>query len=226
MPEIAVPESSYPALRSLTDLTPEEFSTLLSAITNAQPAARSDVFLDHVCARAPRIKSSTVREIVRELFSLISVKESFDMSDVEFADSLAKSTLGDQSRNLRFEEADKALLKERLIKLLALKSSLGMTAKTLDLLTDAQHLFYSSKILRDVRPAFNEEGSVAEGAIILHNLRIYYGDSEYQRNFFVTLDANDLQQLRKVISRAEQKAEVLKAVLKRADIRFLDVQEK
>ena len=68
--------------------------------------------------RAPRIKSSTVREIVRELFSLISVKESFDMSDVEFADSLAKSTLGDQSRNLRFEEADKALLKERLIKLL------------------------------------------------------------------------------------------------------------
>ena len=176
--------------------------------------------------RAPRIKSSTVREIVRELFSLISVKESFDMSDVEFADSLAKSTLGDQSRNLRFEEADKALLKERLIKLLALKSSLGMTAKTLDLLTDAQHLFYSSKILTDVRPVFNEEGSVAEGAIILHNLRIYYGDSEDQRNFFVTLDANDLQQLRKVISRAEQKAEVLKAVLKRADIRFLDVQEK
>ena len=223
MPEITIPESAYPAIRSLSQLSAEDFKTLLKALEQAKPAAAPHLFWKHVAKLAPTITPSTIEIIVNELFAMHLALEGVPISTEQFAKNLSDDVFSEQK--LPIDEADRDILKDRLTKLFELKASLGLTAKALDILTDAQHLFYTAKILTDIRPVFNEEGKVIEAAVIVHNLLIHYGDAGDHKNFFVHMDTDDIKQLRAVLDRADQKAKALQALLQRSEVSYLDVEE-
>jgi uncharacterized protein (DUF1778 family) len=225
MPEITIPESAYPAIQSLAHLSEEDFRAFLSALERAKPAATPNLFSKHVAEHAPQINSSTIKMIVNELFSMNYAFGDVDISTAEIAQSVAEAAFSEQSEEFPIDETDRDILKDRLEKLFALKASLGLTSKAVGLLTDAEHLFFTAKILTDVRPIFNEEGDVVEATVILHNLVLHYGESGDHRDFVVTLDTNDIKALREVLDRADNKAKALKSLLKRSDISYLDLEE-
>src|ERR1700687_3422193 len=225
MPEITIPESAYPAIQSLAHLSVEDFKTLLKALEQAKPAAAPHLFWKHVAKLAPTISPSTIKIIVNELFSMHLALENLDISTEEFSKSVSDAVFSEQSEEFPIDEADRDILKDRLTKLFELKASLRLTAKASDISTDAQHLFYTAKILTDIRPVFDEEGTVIEAAVIIHNLLIHYGDANDHKNFVVTLDANDVNELRSVLDRADAKAKALQSLLKRAEVSYLDVEE-
>ena len=223
MPEITIPESAYPAIRSLSQLSAEDFKTLLKALEQAKPAAAPHLFWKHVAKLATTISPSIIEIIVDELFAMHLALEVAPISTEQFAKKLSDDVFSEQK--LPIDETDRDILKDRLTKLFELKASLGLTAKALDILTDAQHLFYTAKILTDIRPVFNEEGKVIEAAVIVHNLLIHYGDAGDHKNFFVNMDTDDIKQLRAVLDRADQKAKTLQALLQRSEVSYLDVEE-
>lgn len=225
MPEITIPKSSYPAIQSLAHLSSEDFKTFLRALERAKPAAAPDLFWKHVAEHAPAISTSTIKMIVNELFSMNYSVDYLDISTEEFAKSVADAAFAEESDELTINEADRDILKDRLTKLFELKTSLGLTAKALDISTDAQHLFYTAKVLTDIRPIFDEEGKVIEAAVIVHNLMIHYGDAGDHKNFFVHLDTNDVKELRAVLDRADEKAKALRSLLQRSEVSYLDVEE-
>lgn len=225
MSDITIPESARPAIHGLAQMSSEDFASFLKALERAKPAAGPDIFWKHVAEHAPKINTSTVKMIVNELFSMNYALEKWDISPKEFAESIADAALSEQSEEFPINEADKDILRDRLEKLFALKATLGLTAKALDILTDAQHLFYSAKILTDARPVFNEAGTAIEAAVIIHNLMIHYGDASDHKNFFVNLDTNDIKELRDVLDRAEEKAKTIRALLHRSEVSYLDVEE-
>ena len=223
MPKITVPESAYPAIQSLANLSAEDFKTLLKAVEQAKPAAAPHLFWKHVAMHAPEINASTIEVIVNELFAMHLALEDLPVTTEQFSKKLSDDVFSEQK--LPIDEAGRDILKDRLIKLFELKASLGLTAKALDILTDAQHLFYNAKILTDIRPVFDEEGKVLEAAVIVHNLMIHYGDAGDHKNFFVHLDTNDVKELRAVLDRADEKAKVLRSLLQRSEVSYLDVEE-
>jgi hypothetical protein len=225
MASIAVPESSHPALKSLVHLSADEFELLLKALNRVTPGGTAEQFSAHAAENAPTIAPSTIKTIVNELFKLTSFKEQLGQTIPDFAKSIADAVLAQQSGSFPFNKTDRDVLSDRLIKLFELKGPLALTAKALDLLTDAQNLFYSSKILTDIRPVFDEKGTAAEAAVMVHHLVIHYRDTSDHKDFFVTLDSNDLKQLRAVLDRAERKAETLKPLLKRLELPYLDIEE-
>lgn len=225
MSEINIPESAHPAIRSLVLLSAEDFKTFLKALEQAKPAARPYLFWKQVAKNAPSIPASTIKAIANELFSMTSAIENSSIPADDFAKFVAATAFSEQSEDLPISEADRDVLKDRLTTLFKLKSSLGLTAKASDLLTDAQHVFYTAKILTDVRPIFNEEGTVIEAAVIIHNLALHYGDSQDHKDFYLTLDSNDVETLRNVLDRADEKAQALQSLLKRSEIPYLDVGE-
>lgn len=224
MPEITIPESARPAIRSLISLSEEDFKTFLKVLEQAKPAANPYMFWKQVAKNAPAIPVATVRAIVTELFSMNSAIEKTDISATDFAKYASDAAFADQSE-FPISEAEREILRDRLTKLFKLEDSLGLTAKALDLSTDAQHLFYTAKILTDVRPVFNEEGTAIEAAVIIHNLALHYGDSQDHKDFYITLDSNDVEMLRDVLDRADEKAAALQSLLKRSEIPYLDVEE-
>jgi hypothetical protein len=223
MPEITVPESAYPAIEGLVNLSAEDFKILLKALEQAKPAAAPHLFWKHVAMYAPAIKTSTIKTIVNELFSMHLALEDIPVSTEQFAKSLSEDVFSEQK--LPINEADRDILRDRLTRLFELKASLRLTAKASDVSTDAQHVFYTAKILTDARPVFNESGTEIEAAVIIHNLLIHYGDASDHKNFFVTLDANDVKELRLVLDRADAKAKALQSILKRSGVSYLDVEE-
>jgi hypothetical protein len=225
MAQITIPESSRPAIQSLTHLTAEEFKTLFEALQRAAPAAAPELFWKHVAEHAPAMSSSTIKTIVNELFSMHTAIENSNISAGDFAKAISDAAFAEHSEEFPINEADRGILRDRLLKLFELKDSLRLTAKALEILTDAQHLFFTAKILTDIRPVFNEKGTATEAAVIIHNLAIHYGDGSDHKNFFVTLDTNDVKVLRAILDRADEKAKVLQAILDRAGVSYLDVEE-
>jgi hypothetical protein len=226
MPTVTIPESAYPAIQALVHLSSEDFELLLKALAGADAAAMPDQFATHVAEKTPGIKALTTKAIVNELFKLASVKEDTGETLPDFAKSIADAALAaEQSEKFPFSEKDKDVLRDRLVRLFESKAPLGLTAKAWDLLTDAQHLYYTSKILTDIRPVFNEDGTATEAAVMIHHLMIHYRDSNDHKNFFVTLDSRDLKHLRGVLDRAERKIATLKPILKRSEVPYLDTEE-
>jgi hypothetical protein len=222
---LTIPASARPAIQSLAHLSAETFQTFLNALERAKPAASPDIFWKHVAENASEIEPSIIKVIVNELFSMNYAVEKSGISLDAFADFVSSSAFSDSSDEFPIDESDRDILKDRLARLFALKASLGLTTKALDILTDAQHLFYTAKILTDVRPVFNEEGTAIEAAVIIHNLMIHYGDAGDHKNFFVNLDTKDIKELREVLERAEAKEKAVRTLLQHSEVSYLDVEE-
>jgi hypothetical protein len=145
------------------------------------------------------------------------------MSETEFAKMASDAAGSQSSRKSPMTDDQRNLLAARLARLLGIKASLRITSKALDVLTDADRIFYSAKILTDIRPVFDDEGKEIEAAVIIHNLRIHFGQDDDHRDFFVALDTNDIKELRAVLDRANKKAESLQKLLSNAKISYLDI---
>jgi hypothetical protein len=92
-------------------------------------------------------------------------------------------------------------------------------------LTEEERIFYSARILTDIRPIFNEAGNLIEAAVIVHNLKIHFGENGDETDFYVALDTSDIQALREVLDRADEKAKQLQSLLQRSQISYLDAEE-
>lgn len=225
MPEITIPEYAYPAIQKLAHLSAEDFNIFVKALEDAKPTASLYSFWRQVAKNASQISAPTIKTIVNELFSMNKSIENWNMSAKDFAKLVSDAAFSELSEEFQINEADRDILRDRLVRMLELKASLGLTAKASDLLTDAQHLFYTAKILTDLRPVFNEEGTKIEGAVIVHNLALHYGEGTEHKDFFIVLDANDMEELQMVLERAEEKAEALQSLMKNSHIPYLSVEE-
>jgi len=224
MASVTIPESAYPAIQALVHLSSEEFELLLNELAQADAAATPYQFAEQIAAKSQRMKASTVKVIVNELFKLISFKEDSGKTLPDFASSIANSALAIASKDFAFNEDNRDVLRDRLIRIFEAKGPLALSAKALDLLTDAQNLFFSAKMLSDIRPVFSEDGTVAEATVLVHHLLIHYRNGNDHKDFFVTLDNNDLKQLRGVLDRAERKEATLKPLLRRLEVPYLEVE--
>jgi hypothetical protein len=223
MSKVRIPESGRIAFRNLVGLGSDQFEQLVSAIRETRPAAAPDFFWKHVAERLPNIKREVVESIVDELFSLSSASETSGLPVDQFNKIILEAAVEDAKTSAVPVEQQTAL-QSRLTQLLDLKSSLGLTSKALDVLTDAERVYYSAKILTDVRPIFDEVGTRIEAAVIVHNLRIHFGKDSEHRDFVVALDTSDVAKLREVLDRADAKAKSLQAMLDAAKVSYLEVE--
>jgi hypothetical protein len=91
---------------------------------------------------------------------------------------------------------------------------------TLDLMYEYENLLQSARVVTDIRPVFNDEATVIEGAVISHTLRIRYDSAEGDHSLSLAMDETDLRELQKQCQRAIQKAaEALRLMTDGAKVR-------
>jgi hypothetical protein len=153
-------------------------------------------------------------QIAESLAGLYTAKSMRDVPLEEFLDSVSDAMENLSQEELRVPHSEREQFKDKLRPLLS-SEFFSIVAKAYDLVTE-ERTFCSARILTDLRPVFGlrvEDGPQA--MVVMHTLKlVYHEGSKRHEEFFVALDADDLKTLRKLVDRAEAKAETLRPAVK------------
>jgi len=133
----------------------------------------------------------------------------------------------DDAFDLTPPKGDWELFRAKMTRLLQYES-VGITVKAIGVVTEQAHTYcgYDSRLVSDIRPIFyGDTAGQVKAAVIVHTLKIAYHTSDDVEEFFVALDSRDIRNLRKLLDRAEEKEQSLRAILDREHIPILDVEE-
>ena len=223
MAKLTIPLRFREGLSKIRTLDEQSVKDIRAALDSATGASNDPY--DAARAAMESSKFANVRDfkqIAEALGSLYVAKSKEEATTEEFADDISEAM--EELGKLPHEE--RGQFREKLIALLH-ADVFEILSKAWDLRTDDAHTFCGVRILTDLRPVFGfhvEEGPKA--MVVVHLLRLGYdlaGNTSKHEDFFVSLSAEDLQELRKAIDRAESKAKSLKSALK--DIRLLGVSK-
>jgi hypothetical protein len=212
------------SIRSLSEQDVQEIRAVLDQVARRQdetPERDVDVLREPGTVRTA-IKSvptrphiANFRQVLEVLATLYQIKSARDASVEEFVDDVCDA-MESLDSDLRLPHAERADFAGKLLTLLN-ADLFALVTKALDLATEDERTFCHARILTDLRPVFGaniEDGPAA--MIIMHTMKLAYHEQGKDKHseFYVSLDAKDLETLRKLIDRAEAKARALNSSVK------------
>jgi hypothetical protein len=153
--------------------------------------------------------------VAEALVSMYLLKSSDDIELDEFTSHIANALEAVPNPELRLAPAERESFREKLAILLGAEM-FEMISKIDSLRTDSENIFCHARILTDLRPVFGKD--VERGPtsmLVTHTMKIAYHLSGRRgdHDFYVSLDADDLSELKALIARAEAKARTLRAAV-------------
>ena len=213
------------AVRNLVEMLALDFDSFIAGLKSAKPSISTVALSRHISSATPAVSSAIIEPIVEEIMTLEYLKQDSEMSPDEFAIAVSDSALAAASESFPFTAQDADVLKVRLTAIFNSDHILELNTKAISVVTDHDKLFLSAKIMTDARPIFNSDGSKLETIALVHMLRLHFEHNNKHEDAFFALDSNDLRNLRRVLDRAEKKAEVLKKAFKESSLSLLDLDQ-
>jgi len=219
---IRIPKNRWEAFAGLSTLSEDSVKILFARLASTPPQKFGPELPTSLEANLSESGIENVAEMVDTLFSLFPLLINLSKPVNEIIDEVLEAVRNQAPPNLRFDENRIEQLRTNLQKLLRVPS-MYMGAKATSVLTDNQSNFLTARVLTDVRPVFELETTDVAGAVVLHNLKIHFASqSDAEREFFVSLDAADVESLIATLQRAQQKAEKLQKMFDSKDILLIN----
>ena len=219
-----IPKDERSSLALLAGLNSDQASELSRALSTASTELDRDGLSDHVVNSSPSVEPDIVREILKTVRHIAAVREVLEVPAEIFVEDVAEEMGEIEEDQFRLNEDKQGQLRERLTALTE-APAVEFHAKTRSLWQDRESSYCRARIITDIRPVFGSDVSQSPKAILVaHTLRITYhhGSQGRLQDLFVTLRANDLDQLGDLIERAKLKAESLHALAAAVDLREID----
>ncbi len=208
---LRLPSGYRAALVCLTSLTDESVTKLLSAFKDITPSVfRKDLSEKIASSSVEGISPSDALGLVDALFSLYVVKTSTAKSAEALADDVARAVEGVASEGHSLTKESLDVFQDRLKQLLSVEA-VDVCSKATGLQIEYQKIFGNARVQTDVRPVFGNDVSAKPlGFLLLHNLKIEYIESGQQREVFLALTSEDVDDLLEILERAKTKTNTLK----------------
>lgn len=215
-----IPERFLPAFEVLATLSSTE-TNILKQLLHDFSVGGNPRELQHALT-----KEKFIEDAVLMANSLFSFGELLFNNKKEDWDTLAKD-LGDAYEK-KASPSISNLTKEQLVKnlweLFQSSENLIQTFKAFRLLSENSHIFRQSRILTDIRPLFDETcEQVPKDALIIHRLKLEYAINNDIKEFFISLDYNDILDLEKQLKRAKEKEKQLIKTF--SNLNFIQIKE-
>lgn len=174
---------------------------------------------------APKIEfdKNKIAGIVAMLASLYRTME--DTPIDEFVDDVYDAAITlEKISTIEIEWDD---IKNDLKTALSSDHTFGVTSKAMDILGHYPNTYCSSRLITDIRPVFGQDTNECPPAsMVVHTLRISsHQETQGTTDYYVSLDSQDLKELRRIIERALKKETTLKSVIKDTKMQYLDLEE-
>lgn len=202
-------------ISQLDDRTVGEIRNVLGTVvtTGEHPGKAAETAV----ASLSDVSRKDFSKITESLVALYGVKAAADVLLEDFVDDIAEAMESLDDEEWRVPEEKNTSFKSKLLTLLSAEP-FTLLSKAQDLQTDDERTFCRARILTDLRPVFGtniEDGP--KGVVIVHLLKLGFhqtsSEAKHHDEFYISLDADDLQTLKKVIERAEAKAKILRSTI-------------
>lgn len=217
--DLHVPKRDRTAFSALISYDADRLGVLLEALENLTPTRSVRNSVRQVADRA-RLPETEVHQILTVLVSLFTLMDDRAISREKLPDKVLTALEADSE--IELPEAKKGPLRDFLSKVLNLAGTLGVTAKSWNIVRDSERMYCHSRILTDIRPVFVPETEKPGASIVIHNLKIAYHEGDDLREFFIALDGEDLYELRRVVDRAIRKEENLRQETAKTSLSLLE----
>ncbi len=230
---LRVPEAHHNHFRKFLSLPSKTRQALLSALRQAQPALSIGKLADHIFTKIKRtgITRDDTFNLISMLTGMYSAQTSLGMSPKPFVDEVFEFFEGKFKEKFQagkgkgLKQKDVQGLKQTLIGLLSSKKALGISAKANEILQEHEHVFRSARILTDIRPVFGEDPKKDPNeAVLVHMLKIMYTHGDFHKEFFVALDSNDVDVLSHITTRAREKDQSIRSLLRKKQIHLIETR--
>jgi hypothetical protein len=218
-----IPPSEREYVAAFVATKPEILDALVPAIQACSPAllhADLSAELGKRLQGIPGADQTSVDAALRTLFALYGIlREGQDLSAAAAAVEAVK-TFQKEEFGPPVDGWD--AFQRRIEKLLADDRVLGLSAKAISVATDNPRHVRGFRVLTDARPIFGEDAATGPLAFaIIHTLQIQYYEGNKFSDWFVSLDVDDLENLRDTALRALAKERSLKLSVKRLGVPVL-----
>lgn len=220
MPPLKVPEQYRAGIVRTAMLSKAAFDQLISALRSAPACKDQRELLTWIGSETALIAEVDRQAIIGSIVPMFRVQRNAEVSASDFAVDVWNSFVTNAPKDVESIERQDFISR---ITLLIEQSSLDLaSSRVSDVKREVERNFCKIRILTDLRPAFkqNLEDPPTDMAII-HNFQIGYHDGmANHKEFYVSLDHEDLQKLKKAISDAESKSKALEDALGKTGIRL------
>lgn len=197
--ELKIPQDDFESLIELLNTSEDEFNALVEDIEGID----SNLKLDEIEKKLQEITSN-----YKLIFGLYFTFCKFDVAEEKFAKQLSEY----YHSQIESETEGGIDTQNRILRLLKKENPLRLAIKSLILQQEVSNAYIDSRIITDIRPVFSsKEEKTIIGSVVTNNLKISYSNNDQKMDFFVSLDEEDLNLLKKTIERAIDKTKVLKS---------------
>mgnify|MGYP001575859707 CR=1 FL=1 len=215
-------EKEHERLKLLLHLSPDILDQLLQALQQEPPALE----LRKLAKRLKGKIDLPLGDLVKLLASITNLYMSFNGIEIpveEFSEAFREALESTGNPDLKLSKSQWDVFKKYIPEILKCENSIGITAKALDVMAEHQHVFLNARIITDLRPLFSKDlEKGAEAAVIIHQLKLDYLESEDSKSFFVAMDSEDLERLEQLIDRAKSKEQGLRRAIKKTGMHILE----
>ena len=202
---------------SIKNLSPDTFELLASALEKAPLAGGLKKLTAAVVQQLPVLKQQEIKDILRAIFSLSVLTTDEDTPLSESLSNLSRVMKTSGEPDLTLSDQESVAFEKRLEKLLTIKTVV-ISSKAQRLRLEYPVTFHDAIIMTDMRPVFDKAEERPVGCEISHTLEITYHEHGDHKEFFVALDDDDLETIKKAIQRAEAKSASVKSLIKIANL--------
>lgn len=223
MTSLRIPRERERGLANILKLSDESICELISALKEVKPTSNLKKQSQSVASKVHTIPSDEVDNIISTLISLYSASEYLDSDLSEIVENVCKAIEQSKFEQFKFSGEERNVFKERLLKLLNVES-VSIYSKVINILREQNNVFCNARILTDIRPVFGAKlDNPPLAALVVHSLRISYHQGDTEKEFYIAMDSNDIQELREVLNRANLKADNLRKVIEAAKVPQFDI---
>jgi len=217
--KIRIPEKYRQGVLAIGTLSDSATAELFSILESVPLSIQQQDAVMQALNNTTQISSEDAREIVSVLFSIYSALAYSCKSINAFVDELIESVNEWQDEGGASPTTEvKKLLRENLTKLLSVPS-ISVVSKAAGLLFDCDNILKHARVLTDVRPVFGygDDDSIL-ASVIVQTLKLEYVKDDEEKEFFVNLDEQDVDNLISILQRAKRKAVQSENLLKAANV--------
>ena len=222
MAELQVPPGQERALVRFLSLDQTLCERLLDALSSAKPRLLVANLATDLSSKVG-MDEEELHDVLEMLTSLYVSLDRFEGSVEEFAGMVVETLRKMNRDDLTPTAGDWVAFQGYLARILSLHDSLGVTSKANEIMFENERVYCDARIVSDLRPVFrfHLEGGPA-GAVVVHSMRLTYHEGRRLREFYIAMDKDDVEQLKKLLNRAEKKHEMIKALAARSGVNVIE----
>lgn len=217
---LKVPDRYRKGIVRTATLAQVDFDSLISALQRAPSCKDTRELLAWIGDETPSIAAGDRRSIIDAIVSMFRVQRGAKVAVPTFVRDVWDS-IAETSPDL-VRELDRQVFVERIGTLIE-QSSLDLTSSRVDdARREVERSFCKVLVSTDLRPAFKGDLEISpQDMAVLYNFQIGFHDGmSKHKEFYVSLDGEDLGKLKQAIADAEKKVDTLERTLEAAGIRL------